>query len=186
MLIIGQAIVEDSVRDAHFACDIEVCRGACCSLPGARGAPLEDDEALEIDKALPAAKRFLPPASIEVIESMGPVEGRPGDLATQCVALADCVFVYRDNNVAKCALERAYLEGLTDWRKPLSCHLFPIRVRPLTQEIIRYEQIPECQGGRDRGRREGTPLVAFVREALERKYGTEWYNRLHDHCEPPR
>jgi hypothetical protein len=184
MFTIGQAIIDESVRDARFACDLTTCKGACCCLPGARGAPLEDDEVLEIQKAYPAIRSMLPPASIATVETEGMVEGGPGDYATRCVGYGDCAYVYRDNGVAKCAFERAFIEGRTDWRKPISCHLFPIRIRPLEQDVIRYEQIPECQAGRTRGENENIPLVQFVREAILMKYGSDWYERLRNWCLP--
>ena len=178
MVVIGQAILDDNVLDAKFACDLDVCKGACCCLPGARGAPLEDDEVLEIRKVFPAIRSLLPPASLSTIAPSGLVEGSPGDYATSCVNDGDCVFVFRENGIAKCAFERAFLDGRTDWRKPISCHLFPLRIRQMRQEYVRYEQIPECKGGRARGEREDTGLLVFVRDALLKKYGPRWYAQL--------
>ena len=89
MFVIGEAVVEDDVKNASFCCDLQACRGACCTLPGGRGAPLEDDETLEIDKAFPAARKFLSDRSRSFIESHGMFDGTPGDFATTCIEIAN-------------------------------------------------------------------------------------------------
>jgi hypothetical protein len=181
MLLIGEAALEDDVLHSRFCCDLQACHGACCCIEGGRGAPLEDDEILEIEKAFPAARRWLPPEHLERIGQTGLWEGRPGDYVTPCLNDRACVFVTMDAGIAGCSFERAYLEGLTDWRKPLSCHLFPIRVRRFGTDYIRYEQIEECAAGRLRGEQEGVALTGFLKEPLIRLYGGAWYRRLLEH-----
>lgn len=178
MIVIGNAVLEDDIRDAEFCCDVNACKGACCVLPGARGAPLLDDEIPEIQAAAAHAIRYMPEANARRIESFGSFEGSPGDFATLCIDDRECVFVYYEGDVARCALERAYIEGTTRWKKPISCHLFPIRVRRGVEDHLRYERIPECTAGRDRGKAEGVKLYQFLREPLVREYGTLWYERL--------
>jgi hypothetical protein len=180
MFIIGDVLVDRSVPSAHFHCDLESCKGACCSLEGGRGAPLEEHEVHEIEKAFAVVREYLSPDHLDTIERNGLYEGRPGDRATTCVNERACVFVYDDAGIARCSLERAFLEGRTSWRKPLSCHLFPIRIRRFGRDVLRYEQIEECASGRKRGKAEGIPLSAFLREPLVRKYGERWYGRLMD------
>jgi len=182
VFLIDQAVVDESVLGAQFCCDVASCRGACCCLEGLRGAPLSDPEVVEVERALPAVSKYLSSTSISLIESFGPVEGFPGDYATRCVGSRECVFVWFDGPVARCSFERAYLEGLTRWRKPLSCHLFPIRVRSVGQEFLRYEEIPECQAGRESGQARGMRLYEFLEEPLIRKYGRPWYQKLAEHC----
>ncbi len=182
MFLVGSAMIDDGVKQAEFSCDLSVCRGACCCLAGARGAPLEDHEVAEIERAFPAVRPYLSERSIGAIRTGGLVEGTPGDYATQCVDNNECVFVSFDGGIATCAFERAYLGGNAHWRKPLSCHLFPIRIRRVGQDFLRYDEIPECHGARARGRAEHVPLYAFLRESLIRKYGEEWYQRFVDHC----
>lgn len=182
MFIIGEAVVDEAVTRASFCCDVEICRGACCTLAGARGAPLEDNETQEIEKAYPFVKPFLSIKSTRTIERDGLYEGTPGNFATTCVDDRECVFVYFERGIARCGFERAYLEGRTSWRKPLSCHLFPIRIRGgsndrLPSEALHYEQLEECSGGRERGARENIPLLDFLREPLIRKYGSQWYEK---------
>jgi hypothetical protein len=178
MLLVDSIVVDDEVVTARFCCDVQACAGACCCLEGGRGAPLEDAEVPLLRESYAAAKDYLPSSSREIIEQRGPVEGVPGDYATVCIDRRECVFVYFDRGIAKCSIERAYLEGRTGWRKPLSCHLFPIRFRRFGQDFVRYEQIAECQSARERGAAEDVPLLDFVREALIRKFGEQWYHQL--------
>lgn len=182
MFIIGEAVIDDDVGKESFCCDLGKCKGACCTLPGSRGAPLEDNEVLELRKAYPSARQYLSQRNIDFIETHGMEEGLPGDYTTTCIENRDCVFVYYEDDVAKCSLERAYDEGKTTWRKPLSCHLYPIRVRTFSHESLRYDRVPECEAGRNRGKNEGVKLGEFLRTALIRKYGEEWYESFLDHC----
>lgn len=178
MILIGEAVIEDDVVRSEFCCDLEVCKGACCCIEGGRGAPLEDDEILEAEKAFPAARGYLPVHHLERIEHTGLWQGSPGDYVTPCLGDRECVFVYYDGGIARCSFERAHLEGLTDWRKPLSCHLFPIRIRGWGKDHVRYDQIHECEGGRRRGSREQVLLVDFLKGPLIRTYGVDWYRQL--------
>ena len=182
MFVIGEAVVEDAVGGASFCCDLGKCKGACCCIAGGRGAPLEDDEVLEIQKAFPLIKQFLSPTSIRTIEQKGLVDGTPGDFATACVDDRECVFAYFDGDIAKCSFEKAYLEGTTDWRKPISCHLFPIRIRAFGGDLLRYEEIDECAPARERGAIEQVRLSDFLKEPLIRKYGASWYAAFSRYC----
>jgi len=183
MFVIGEAVLDDSVCGTSFCCDVHACKGACCTLPGGRGAPLEDDEVLEIAKAFPAARQFLSARSIQVIETSGLAEGRAGDYATPCIGQRECVFALFDDGVAQCSFERAYEGGLTDWRKPISCHLFPIRIRRFGNDVVRYEEIDECAPGREHGTLQRVRLHDFLREPLIRKYGEEWYEGFKRYCD---
>lgn len=182
MFIIGEAVIDDAVGTASFCCNLKECKGACCTLPGGRGAPLEDDEVLEIQKAYPSARKYLTQRSIDAIHTLGMVDGSPGSYATTCIDNRDCVFVYYDGDVAKCSFERAYEDGNTDWRKPLSCHLFPIRIRAFGKDFLRYEQLCECQPGREHGEHRQILLRDFLKEPLVRKYGERWYKEFVDYC----
>lgn len=178
MLVIGEAVIEDDVLGSEFACDLHACKGACCVLQGGRGAPLADHEVLEVEKAYPAVASYLPGRHRERIAAAGLWDGCPGDYVTTCVDDRECVFVYYDTDIARCSFERAYQEGLTDWRKPLSCHLFPLRIGGWQRDHVRYEQIDECEEGRRRGAEEHVRLTDFLKEPLIRAYGEGWYRRL--------
>src|SRR5271169_3267359 len=127
MFIVQETIVEDIIARKRFACDLLQCKGGCCTLPGGRGAPLDDDEISEIRQAFPFARKYLSAAHLDAIATHGMIEGVPGSHATVCVNGKACVFVYYEDSIAKCSLEKAYLAGETTWRKPISCHLFPLR-----------------------------------------------------------
>lgn len=182
MTIIGEARIEERVMSEHFACDVMRCRGACCTLPGRRGAPLEDEEVAEIECALPAIRKHLPALHQNIIASSGWLEGSAGDYTTSCVGDRDCVFVFYEGGVAKCAFERAYIDGDSDWRKPISCHLFPVRIGRMDGEFLRYEEIEQCDPALERGRAERIPLYEFLKEPLVRKYGGSWYASFVGKC----
>jgi hypothetical protein len=182
MFVIGEAVIDDEVGTELFCCDVKKCKGACCTLPGGRGAPLEDDEIPKLRKAYPTARQYLSQRNIDFIETHGMVDGFAGSFATTCIDNRDCVFVYYEADVARCALERAYEDGKTGWRKPISCHLFPIRVRSFGHDSLRYEQVAECEAGRRRGEAEQVRLHDFLKAPLTRKYGEEWYKNFLEHC----
>jgi hypothetical protein len=175
MFIIGEITVEDAVADAQFSCDLRSCKGACCTLPGGRGAPLEDDEASAVEEAVRYVEPYLSPEHLAHLRSYGAIEGAPGSYATQCIDDRDCVFVYYDDGIARCSIEKAYFDGVGKFRKPVSCHLFPVRVTPGARGRVRYERIPECEPGRRQGRNAKMPLHVFLKEALVRKFGDRWY-----------
>lgn len=182
MFIIGEAVVDDAVAQADFCCDLEKCKGACCTLEGGRGAPLEDDEVLEIEKAYPIVKQYLDEKNIRTIETTGLYDGTPGDYATNCIERRECAFVYFEKGIARCSFEKAYLKGEIDWQKPISCHLFPIRVRGFGKDCIRYEQLDECSAGRVLGKQQQVRLYDFLEGPLVRKYGEAWYKTFAEYC----
>lgn len=183
MFVIGEAVIDDSVAFASFCCDLEQCKGACCCIEGGRGAPLEDEEVREIEHAFPVIKPHLGEQTLRVIESAGLYEGTPGDYVTPCIDRRECVYVYFEDGIARCSFERAYEQGLISWRKPISCHLFPIRIREFGQDFIRYEEIDECAPARSKGMSEQVPVNEFLRQPLLRKYGDEWYQKFKAYCD---
>ena len=182
MFLVGETLVDRAVGTEHFCCDTAACKGGCCTLEGGRGAPLDESEVGEILKAFPVIRDELREASRKVIEAEGVVDGPPGARATPCVDQRECVYVYFDGEIARCLFERAYLQGRIGWRKPVSCHLFPLRVRTYGSTILHYEEIAECRAGREKGERERIPLREFLREPLTRKFGPEWVATFLDEC----
>lgn len=185
MMIIGEVLVDDAIAQTRFSCDLRKCRGACCTLEGARGAPLLDREKELVERVLPVVRKYLSPQSLSVIERKGAVEGYAGNFSTACIGDRDCVFVMYEGDVAKCSIEHAFNRGETGWRKPVSCHLFPLRYSGTAPGFLRYEEIPECAAGREKGKAEGTPLREFVREAMVRRFGGEWVAGLDEQCRAP-
>jgi hypothetical protein len=178
LLVIDNVAVEGRLMEREFACDLLKCKGACCCLPGGRGAPLLDEEMDEITESLPAVLPILSDEKRESIERNGFYEGDKGDYATTCIDDADCIFVFRENGIAKCSIEKAFNEGKTNFRKPISCHLYPIRVNRFGGDALRYHKIPECKPAILKGEKEDVGVLEFLKPALVRLYGEEWYAKL--------
>ncbi len=182
MFIIDEISIHESVADTKFACDLKVCKGACCTFAGGRGAPLMDEEVGFIEKYFSAVEEYLPDEHRETIRKHGMIDGSPGDYATQCVEGKACVFVYYEGEIAKCAFERGFTEKKIPWQKPISCHLFPIRYgrKAPNGPELRYEFFAECGPALDKGKKENVDLHQFVDAPLRRLFGTEWTKTLHD------
>ncbi len=175
--------ISPDIPRVQFACDLSACKGACCTMPGGLGAPLLQQETDEIANAYPIIKKYLSPSHRDAIERQGLCEIRYGAFTTPCVNRRACAFVTYEGAVAKCAFEKAYFKGEIAWRKPISCHLFPLRVDYGLHQRLRYEKIVECDPARERGEREQVYLSDFLRESLIRVYGEPWYREFHAACE---
>lgn len=145
---------------------------------GSRGAPLDDDEIARIEASLPFAVQYLDPVHRAYIDTHGYYEGKRGDYTTKCIDNRACVFVFYQNGIARCSLEQAFNNGESKWKKPISCHLFPIRISNGKPTMVRYEQIPECKPGVRKGELENIRLVQFLEEPLRRHFGDGWYLSL--------
>jgi len=186
MLEIKQAIIDDAIPQIKFACDLSACKGACCTLAGGTGAPLLDDEIEQIEHASQIIKSSLPKEHLESVAQFGLYEGRPGSYMTICYNNHACVFVLYENGIARCAFEKAFREGKLKWKKPISCHLFPIRVSRGVQERLRYERIAECDCALNRGGNEKIFLSNFLKEPLIRAFGLAWYEEFQFTCDRER
>ena len=183
MILIDEIAVDLKVPQMHFACDLGECKGACCTLKGGRGAPLTDDEVEEIYAAYPKVMKYLPAEHKKWIQDHGLVEGEPGRYATECKDEEACVFVFYEQGIAKCSFEKAYLSGEIKWRKPISCHLFPLRAGGGPSSDLRFEYLHECEPAFAKGLREKTRLFRFLKDVLVRVYGEEWYKHFETECE---
>ena len=178
ILEIDGKIIENEISGSLFACDLDKCKGACCTFPGEFGAPLADEEVPAISENLESVKKYLSDKSINIIENEGFIQGVPGSLTTNVINKKDCVFVFYDGNIAKCAIEKAYFDHKSSFRKPLSCHLFPIRVNSGENDYLHYQKIEECEPGRKLGLNENLKLIDSLKDALIRAYGEDFYNIL--------
>ena len=184
MFAVDHVLVSDALLDAPFACHLGGCLGACC-VHGDRGAPLDDDERQPLDDALAVVERRLRPEARAEIQKRGAWEGRPGRYHTTTVRGRECVFVTYDGPVAKCAIQQAFWEGKVGFEKPVSCHLYPVRVETFGEgadavDVLNYERIDLCDPARPHGRRTGVQLADFLDRPLTRKYGAEWVQKFHD------
>ena len=187
MFAVENVLVSDELLDAPFACDLGACKGGCC-VQGDSGAPLEPDERKELENVLPKVRKYLRAEAIEVIENSGVWEEiEPQKYATTCVGNAECVFVTYEGPIAKCAIEKAYFEGRISFRKPVSCHLYPVRAERYGDvEALNYEKIPLCKPGIINGTRNNIKLQNFLRDPLVRKYGEAWYEQFRLACDERR
>lgn len=183
MFKVEEILVSDDVLEAPFLCNLGACKGGCC-VQGESGAPLEEDELPLLEEVYPVVKKYLRPEALAVIEKDGlwEKEGR-NSYGTTCVDDAECVFVTYEGEVAKCAIHIAYQKGEVDFPKPISCHLFPIRVtRTGTYEALNYERVDICSPAVKKGRKKNMMLPNFLEEPLVRKYGKTWYRKFLKAC----
>lgn len=184
MFQVRNALIAHDVAHAKFACNLTACKGACCVV-GNAGAPLEKNEIHHINKAWSKLVPTLRDRAREVVNEYGTVRSRNGNYELNCTDDAECIFVtYTENKVAICAIQQAYDAGEFDWPKPISCHLFPLRIKRVgTMDFINYEYVPSiCSPACTRGKKEGIFLSDFLKDALIRKYSADWYEEFQAAC----
>jgi len=175
---IDDVMINTEVFDIKFTCDLEKCKGACCTMESEFGAPITAEEVDIIERYLPIIKEYLPKEHLEEINKNGFWMNRSGQLMTRSLNNRACVFVTYDKDIAKCGIEKAYRDGKIDFAKPVSCHLFPIRISKFGGDVIRFEKYEECIPAMTKGIKTGTRVIEFCRDALERTYGHEWYSKI--------
>ena len=181
MILVGNAVLSDDIKENFFVCDLEACKGACC-VEGDSGAPLEDDETKILEEIYPFVKDYITEEGRQVIAAQGTwVIDSDGDKVTPTLgANRECAYaLYDDRGILKCGIEQAYLAGKTSWKKPISCHLYPIRVTKYDQyDALNYNRWHICDPACQLGKSLQVPLYIFLKEALVRKYGEAWYAEL--------
>lgn len=180
MFQIGKTIVSEEIIEKDFLCNLSACKGACC-IDGEAGAPLSKEETKILEEIYPKVKPFLRKESIKAIEEQGVfITTEFGDLETPLIDGADCAYVIFDKKgTALCAIEEAYNQGEVTWKKPVSCHLYPIRVQDYSEfSAVNYEKWSICDDACTLGKELKVPVYKFVKEALIRKFGEDWYSEL--------
>ena len=180
MFQLGKTIVSEDIIKKDFLCNLTACKGACC-IDGDAGAPLELDEAKTLKEIYPKVKPFLRQEGIAAIEVQGTyITTEEDELETPLIDNADCAYViFDEKNVALCAIEEAYNQGEIAWKKPISCHLYPIRIQDYTEfSAVNYHKWQICDDACELGEELGIPVYKFVKEALIRKFGEDWYMEL--------
>ena len=182
MFQIAKTIVSEEIISNDFVCNLSACKGACC-IDGEAGAPLEESELSILESIYPSVKPYLRPEGLTAIEAQGVyIKGVDGDWETPLIDGADCAYVIFDNKgVALCAIEKAYNEGKIAWKKPISCHLYLVRVKQYSDfSAVNYHRWYICDNACSLGKELTVPVYKFVKEALIRKFGNQWYEELEE------
>ena len=183
MIEIEDTIVSLDIVEDYFLCDLARCKGACC-VEGDSGAPLEKEELAKLEAVLPEVWNDLSPKAQEIIKRQGVAYiDTEGDIVTSIVDGKDCVFTcYDAEGTCKCAIEKAYREGRVDFYKPVSCHLYPIRVTQYRDfRAVNYHHWSVCKPAMIIEKKENLRIYKFLKEPLIRKFGESWYQAL-DTC----
>jgi len=175
----GTVVSEDLIKEA-FVCDLSACKGACC-VEGEAGAPLEPEEITKIERDFSKIAPYLNEAGKKVILETGVfVKGLDGDLETPLVAGRECAYtVFDEEGKAACGIEKAFKAGKINWQKPISCHLYPVRIQSYSKlTAVNYHQWKICSAACMLGNTLKVPVFKFVKKALIRKFGKRWYEKL--------
>ncbi len=179
MFQLGKTIVSEEILERDFVCNLSACKGNCC-IDGDAGAPLSAEETKIMEEIYPKVKPYLRSEGIAAIEAQGTwVKGEDGDFETTLIEGKDCAYVIFDGATALCGIEQAYNEGVVSWKKPVSCHLYPIRVKDFSEfTAVNYDKWDICNDACTLGKELQVPVYKFVKEALVRRFGEDWYLEL--------
>lgn len=183
MIAIDNILVSDELIEDQFVCDLVKCKGGCC-VDGDAGAPIEESEKAELEAAFEVVKPYLNPRHLAEIEKQGLyVFSEEFGWVTPAIDGGICVYAVKDDTgIVKCSIEKAYNEGKLNWKKPISCHLFPVRIKKSSDgelDYVNYEPRETlCKPACRLGKKLKVPVYRFLREPLIRKYGTEFYEAL--------
>lgn len=186
MILVGKAVLSDDIKENFFVCDLGRCKGACC-VEGDAGAPLEDGETGILEEIYPLIKEEITEEGRQVIEKQGAwVIDRDGDKGTPTIGVnGPCAYAIKDERgLIKCGIEQGHLKGKTAFKKPISCHLYPIRVTKYDEfDALNYDRWDICDAACTLGNKLGVPIYKFLKDALIRKYGEKWYEELEQEIE---
>ncbi len=175
----GKIVSADLLRE-RFCCDLDACKGICC-VEGNAGAPLDEEECGILAREYPRYTPYMTPEGIRAVEAQGfALLDEEGDWTTPLVGGAECAYSYQENGVTLCAIEKAFRAGETDFRKPISCHLYPIRLARFSNGTVglNYHRWEVCRDARRCGKRLGIPVYKTLKEAIVRRFGEEFYAAL--------
>ena len=185
MIQIDDKLISEDLFSEEFVCNLAKCKGICC-VEGDAGAPLDEDETHILDEIYPKIKPYLRPEGIQAIEEQGTYTlDFEGDLVTPLVNNAECAYViFDEKGYTKCAIEKAYEDGVINWQKPISCHLYPIRITEYSNfSAINYHEWNICSDACTLGKELGVKVYQFLKKPLIRKYGEKFYQTLSEAAE---
>ena len=186
MIVFDNTCIDDDIAAKHFVCDLHKCKGACCTVEseGEQGAPLDEDELAIINEVFDDVKPYLTKEGLEVIAERGKTIKIKDIDYTPTIDAKACAYIhYDDSDIAHCGIEKAYLDGKISYKKPISCHLYPIRIKQFEAEgevfdMLYYHKWNICAPACELGSKLQVPIYKFLKEPLIRKYGEKWYNDL--------
>ena len=182
VIAIDNVLISDDVVQAKFVCDLHKCKGGCCE-DGDAGAPITKEEKKILDDNFNVIKPYLTPEGLREIERQGKyLYDREFGWVTPTVEGKICAYGFRDKQgIIKCGIEQAYYDGKLQWKKPISCHLYPIKISKTREyTMVNYEPREVlCKPGCALGKKLKMPVYQFLKEAIVRKFGTDFYNALH-------
>jgi len=179
MIQIDNKILSLDILQKQFCCDLPKCLGACCVL-GQSGAPLDKEEIAILEDILDAIAPYIKPEGLKAIQKQGvAVIDADGDLVTPLIDGKECAYCISENGISLCGIEKAWLKKKVDFRKPISCHLYPIRVKNYTTFIgLNYDQWDVCEPARKLGLTTNLPVYKCLEDAITRAYGKEFYSQI--------
>lgn len=179
MIKIDNTLISQDILEKKFCCDLDKCHGACC-VKGDAGAPLLETETSLLAKIINKIKPYLSQQGIDSIEKHGThVIDDENETVTPLIDGKECAYVIFENSIARCGIEKAYTDGAIKFRKPISCYLYPIRIKKYEQFIaVNYDQWNICEPARIKGEKIKLPVFVFVKDALRKRFGKEWYKML--------
>jgi len=179
MLQIDDKIISRDIFEKCFSCDVSKCEGYCC-VEGQYGAPLEDEEAIILEKIIPKIRPFLQKKALKIIDKAGAwTIDHENEKVTPIINGKECVYAYFEENICKCAIEKAYNEGIVDFIKPISCHIYPIRISKYKDfEALNYHEWHVCAPAKEAGNEKNIPVFRFLKEPIIRKYGEKFFEKM--------
>lgn len=179
MIIVDDILVSDDIKEVQFICDLQACKGECC-VDGDAGAPLTEEEISILEDDLDMIKPYMTELGKDVIEEVGVFEyDIDGEYVTPLVGDVECAFVVFEDGISYCAIEKAYLKGKTTFQKPVSCHLYPIRLSYVGPTLaVNYHEWNICSPALACGKKAGLHLYKYLKVPLIRKFGETWYKKL--------
>lgn len=180
MIELGKVILSEDVKDKFFVCNLDKCKGACC-VEGDLGAPLEEEELAKLEDIYEDVEPYLSEEGKAAIHAQGKyILDEDNDYSTPTVGGKECAYaIYDEKGVLKCGIEQAWIDGKTDFKKPISCHLYPIRISKYDDfDALNYDQWEICNPACSLGKELQVPVYKFLKDALIRKYGEQWYDEL--------
>lgn len=179
MIRIDDTLISLDLLEKKFCCNLKKCKGQCC-IDGDSGAPLTAEEVELLPIIIEKVKQYMRPEGIEAIEMQGThVIDSDNETVTPLIDGKECAYTIFENNIAYCAIEKAWKENKIDFRKPVSCHLYPVRVKSYNDFVaVNYDIWKICEPARILGSKKGVLVYEFLKEALIRRFGRSWYNQL--------